>query len=310
MKLLVHGGAGPIPRNAYMAEHESAYRAALEAALRAGFRILKAGGSSLEAVTEAVAALEDSPVFNAGRGSVLTRDGRVEMDASVMWGKDLSAGAVAGVSRVRNPVRAARAVMEASGHVMLVGPGADAYAALVGCAVADDSYLVTPDRLARWKSLPPGAGVEMDHAAFNANELSDSKYGTVGAVALDRLGTLSAATSTGGMTNKLPGRVGDTAIIGAGTLADDSIVAASFTGTGEHMIRLSGARCLSALIRHAGLPLQEAANRTLSELRRLGGEGGLIAIDAPGNHVMAFNTSGMFRGSIDMNGHVETAIYV
>jgi L-asparaginase / beta-aspartyl-peptidase len=309
IKLLVHGGAGPIPRNEYMTRHEASYRAALEAALRAGFAVLQDRGTSLDAVTEAVASLEDCPLFNAGRGSVLNRDGQVEMDASLMWGRDLSAGAVAAVSAVRNPIRVARVVMERSGHVMLVGPAADRYAASMGCQTAEASYLVTAERRERWESLAPGSGTEMDHAAFGARSPVDGKYGTVGAVAIDCNGTLAAGTSTGGMTNKLPGRIGDTPIVGAGTLADDKTLAVSFTGTGEHMIRLSGARSMSALVQHANLPLDEAARVILDELRALGGEGGLIAIDRTGAHHLSFNTSGMFRGWIDHDGVPHTAIY-
>jgi beta-aspartyl-peptidase (threonine type) len=199
--------------------------------------------------------------------------------------------------------------MEKSNHVMLVGPAADRYALSMGCEAADEAYLIIPERLQRWQSLPREGGTEMDHAAFAAAAPIDGKYGTVGAVALDSSGTMAAATSTGGMTNKLPGRVGDTPIIGAGTLADDRSLAVSFTGTGEHMIRLSGARSMSALIQHARMPLALAAQTILEQLRELGGEGGLIAIDHLGNPFMTFNTPGMFRGSMDDSGRMHTAIY-
>lgn len=299
--IAIHGGAGTLPRALMTSSQESAYRAGLAAALDAGYAVLDLGGTSLDAVTAAVRMLEDDPLFNAGRGAVLTHEGTVELDASIMDGRTLAAGAVAGVRHVRNPVDLARAVMEHSPHVMLIGAGAEEFALARGIALVPNDHFLTDTRKAQLGRVLAGD-------ARPANELS--ALGTVGAVARDRAGNLAAATSTGGMTGKRHGRVGDTPIIGAGTYADNAMCAVSATGHGEYFIRAAVAHDICARVAYGGLTLAAAADAVvLDRLQKMGGEGGIIAIDAQGGVVTSFNSEGMFRGARTSGGTREISIY-
>ncbi|MBX3241770.1 MAG: isoaspartyl peptidase/L-asparaginase [Chitinophagaceae bacterium] len=314
--LVVHGGAGTILKSKMTTEREKQYNAGLKSALEAGYTILEQGGSALDAVEAAVKVLEDNALFNAGRGAVFTNEGRNELDASVMDGKSRSAGAVAGVTTVKNPVSAARRVMEKSSHVMMSGAGADRFAAEQGLEIVDPSYFFTEDRYRALQKIKAEDSLktELDHAdkkdgSFHFKN-TDSKFGTVGAVALDKNGSLAAATSTGGMTNKRYGRVGDSPIIGAGTYADNATCAVSCTGWGEYFIRLVMAKTVSDMMEFGKITLKEAAEEMiLRRLPALGGDGGLIAVDSHGNIVMPFNTEGMYRGYIDEKGKPEIKIY-
>ena len=287
--IAIHGGAGVARR--LSAAQEAQYRDGLERALDAGYEILKKGGTSLDAVIAAVVAMEDDPLFNAGRGSVYNAAGKQELDASVMEGAKLRAGAVAAVSRIRNPVLAARAVMERSPHVLLVGRHAETFVQRHGIALAPKSYFQSADRLAALKK-----GLKRHH-------------GTVGAVALDRDGNLAAATSTGGYTGKLPGRVGDSPIIGAGTYADNASCAVSGTGWGEAFIRVALAHEIAARMRLRGETLMEASKSALRAVARIGGDGGLIAVDGKGNVAMPFNSEGMLRACVRSDGRRVIAVY-
>lgn len=297
--LAIHGGAGPIPAQALTPARDKQFRAALRLALDAGYQVLESGGASLDAVTTAVRILENDPLFNAGRGAALTRDGAAELDAAVMEGRTQRAGAVASVRHVRNPVDLARRVMEKSRHVLLVGAGAEEFALEEGLELVPNSYFRTAERLQQLESEQRGERV---------SDLIPS-HGTVGAVALDSKGDLAAATSTGGMTNKRQGRVGDSPIIGAGTYAKNGVCAVSATGHGEFFIRAVAAYHICAAVEYRGLSLEEAAREMLHGiLRRLGGQGGIIAIDPGGHIVMDFSTQGMFRGARDSSGRDELAI--
>jgi beta-aspartyl-peptidase (threonine type) len=306
--LAVHGGAGDIrPRSE---EEEGVYRQGLIEALEAGFAVLRTGGDSLEAVTVAVQSLEDCPLFNAGRGSVFTRAGTHEMDASVMDGRTRTAGAVAGVSSLRNPVRAARLVMEQSPYVLLIGRAAEDFAAEHGLELADPAWFFTPERHVQLLVAQEVGQPLLDHDGETDEKGGSGGFGTVGAVACDVHGNLAAATSTGGMTNKREGRVGDSAVIGAGTYADNSSVAVSATGIGEYFIRSVAAHDVSARMHYLDLPLEEACRQTLEcELAPLGGQGGLIAVDALGNVAMPFNTAGMYRGVIRAAGEARVWVF-
>ena len=298
--LALHGGAGTLKRGEMDAASEARYRAGLRRALVAGHDILAGGGSALDAVTAAVCALEDDPLFNAGRGAVFTRDGMQEMDAAVMDGRERRAGAVAGIFGSRNPVLAARAVMERSPHVVLIGEGAVAFCREAGLAFADRDYFFTEPR---WQAL-------QDILAHGDNDADEARrHGTVGAVARDRAGNLAAATSTGGMTGKLPGRVGDSPIIGAGTYADNATCAVSATGHGEFFIRYAAAHEIAARIAHAGEKLGEATATVVGQLGRVGGSGGLVAVGGDGRVALPFNCAGMYRGYVQDDGIVYTAIY-
>lgn len=301
--IAIHGGAGTILRAAMRPELEQAYLGALHRILGAGAALLAAGAPALEVVTEAVRLLEECPLFNAGKGAVYTEAGGHELDASVMDGATLTAGAVAGVTQVRNPVLAALAVMRHSGHVLMVGPAAQQFVASHGVELVEPTWFDTPERhaqLLRAQQTDGGAMLDHDGATALAKDAApidpDRKFGTVGAVALDVNGHLAAATSTGGMTNKRVGRVGDTPVIGAGCYANDR-VAVSCTGSGEMFIRAVAAYDVSALMEYAGLSLEEATRRVVNDkLMRIDGQGGLIAVDSRGEVSMPFNTEGMYRG--------------
>lgn len=303
LAIAVHGGAGTLDRAAMTAEKEAAYRAALSMAVRRGHVVLAAGGSSLDAVETAVRVLEDTPLFNAGRGSVFTAGGGHEMDAAVMQGQDLRAGAVAGVQNVKNPVALARLVMERTNHVLVSGRGAFELAYRHKLPLEDDAYFFDQLRHDQWKEVRGSETVRLDHSA------GEKKFGTVGAVALDAQGNLAAATSTGGMTNKRWGRIGDSPVIGAGTYANNATCAISCTGNGEAFLRAVAAHDVHALMAYKGLSLQEAVRMVVHEkLPPLDGEGGLIAVDRHGNIVLDFNCTGMYRAKIDGSGE-EVAIF-
>jgi len=307
--LVIHGGAGTIERSNMTPEKEHEYRAGLERALTAGYDVLKNGGSSLDATEAAVRVLEDDPHFNAGRGSVFTSAGTNEMDAAIMDGKTLAAGAVAALKHVKNPISLARLVMEKSGHVMMDGEGAEGFARENGIKLVDQKYFFTQER---WEALQKIKAAEKDRTggAGKAVFITDQdRHGTVGAVALDKNGNLAAATSTGGTTNKRPGRVGDTPVIGAGTYANNATCAVSATGDGEYFIRASVGHDISALMEYRGMSLKDAAQVALDNVAKLGGTGGLIAIDREGNMALPFNTSGMYRGYVDPNGKFVVEIY-
>jgi L-asparaginase / beta-aspartyl-peptidase len=300
--IAIHGGAGTLPRANMSADAERRYRAGLKEAIDAGFAELVAGGTSMDAVTRAVVLLEDNPLFNAGKGAVFTLDGRNELDASIMDGSTLKAGAICGVTRIRNPVQLARAVMEKSEQVMLAGTGAEEFAAAQGFSFVPQSYFYTPER---WMQLER---IRSGDAGLSA--LTISHIGTVGAVAVDALGRLAAATSTGGMTGKRYQRIGDSPIIGAGTYADDRSCAVSATGHGEVFIRAVVAHDICARMRFGGRSIGEAVREVvLGELPVLGGEGGVIAIDARGEIAIEFNSEGMFRASRRQGEEMQIGIY-
>jgi L-asparaginase / beta-aspartyl-peptidase len=305
--LAIHGGAGTLRRGAMNAARADRYHAGLRHALEAGRGILSDGGSAVDAVTAAVVALEDEPLFNAGRGAVFTAAGTQEMDAAVMDGRDRRAGAVAGICGPKNPVLAARAVMERSPHALLIGEGALAFCRGQGLAFAERDYFHTESR---WRALQQTLE-QQEHGAADEDAEADEarRHGTVGAVARDRYGNLAAATSTGGMTGKLPGRVGDSPIIGAGTYADNATCAVSATGHGEFFIRFGAAHEIAARIRHCGQSVEKAARDVVDELGHLGGSGGLVAVGSDGELALPFNCSGMYRGYVETDGIVYTAIY-
>lgn len=291
--LVIHGGAGSIREDNMSPEKERQYTQALNEALDIGEAILQEGGSALDAVEQTIVFLENSPIFNSGRGAVFTADSTNELDASIMDGRDRSAGAVGGLTQVKNPIRAARAVMEESPHVLLTGAGAEAFARLQGLELVDPSYFYTERS---WKALENAKAREQGNGRVGF-EHADEKFGTVGCVALDRDGHLAAGTSTGGMTNKKWNRLGDSPIIGAGTYADDATCAVSCTGHGEYFIRYAVAHDMSALMAYRQMGVDEAGQHIIHEkLVKAGGRGGLIALDAQGRVSMPFNTLGMYRG--------------
>ena len=305
--LVIHGGAGTITRASMTAEREAQYRAGLTEALRAGHAILAKGGTSLDAVEATIRVMEDSPHFNAGKGAVFTHDGKNELDASIMDGRTKRAGAVAGLTIVKNPISAARAVMEKSKHVMLIGRGAELFATSVGLEVVDPSYFWTERR---WKSLQDELLKEAKPQADLAIA-DENRFGTVGAVALDRQGNLAAGTSTGGTTNKRFGRVGDAPVIGAGNYAENESVAVSATGAGEFFIRWTVAYDIAALVKYKGMSVRDAADEVIhKKLKPVpGAEGGVIVLDGKGNFAMPFNTEGMYRGWMAGDGEPHIAIY-
>ena len=311
--IVIHGGAGTILKKNMTDSLEIVYKQKLEEAIRAGHTILKNGGTSLDAVEKTINVLEDSPLFNAGKGAVFTNAETNELDASIMDGKTLNAGASAGTTTVKNPINLARAVMEKSEHVMLSGVGAETFAKEQGIEIVDPEYFYTQNRYKSLKRIQDKEKTELDHdgkTALYDPFIKDSKFGTVGCVALDKNGNLAAGTSTGGMTNKRYGRIGDAPIIGSGTYANNATCAVSSTGWGEYFIRAQVAYDISALMDYKGLSLQEAAKIVIQEkVPNLGGDGGIIAVDHFGNMVMEFNTAGMYRASMTTDGELIVRIY-
>lgn len=311
--VVIHGGAGTILKKDMSPELEEQYRAKLKEALTQSYQKIKEGKSSLEAVEAAIVVMEDSPLFNAGKGAVFTSDGRNELDASIMYGKDKSAGAVAGLTVVKNPIKAAIAVMQKSEHVMMIGKGAEQFAKKEGLEIVNPKYFWTQHR---WDALQKVKKAELKANQPNAMNNShypsyywvDKKFGTVGCVALDRDGNISAGTSTGGMTNKKYGRVGDAPIIGAGTYADKN-VGISGTGWGEFYIRTSAARTVAAKYEYQNKDVKTATQEVMLEIEKLGGDGGMIALDKNGNVAMTFNTEGMYRGTVTEDGEINIEIY-
>ncbi len=292
--LVIHGGAGTIDKNNMDAATEKAYQDALNQALDAGEKILQSGGKSIDAVEAAIVVMENSPLFNAGKGAVFTFDGRNELDASIMSGVNQTAGAAGSVTTVKNPIKLARAIMEQSEHVMMIGKGAEEFAQRCNLEIVDPSYFYTERR---WQSLKKVQQENKDSTALSEDEKGNKKNGTVGCVALDMYGNIVAGTSTGGMTNKRFQRLGDAPIIGAGTYADNATCGVSCTGHGEYFIRYTVARDVAALMEYKGWSLEKAANYIVNDkLVKKGGEGGLIALDKKGNVAMPFNSSGMYRG--------------
>jgi len=328
LALAIHGGAGTILRSLMTAELEAEYRQGLESALKTGWQALDAGGSALDCVDETVCALENFHLFNAGKGSVFTHEGKHEMDASIMDGNLLKAGAVAFVKNVKNPIKLARLVMEKTDHVLLGGAGANQFALEMGIEMADDAYFYTEHRYQQLLRARAAGVIELDHTAAEQKILdgeqaasstksgvwtldSESRkpIGTVGAVACDAHGNLAAATSTGGMTNKKFGRIGDTPLIGLGTYAENATCAVSCTGHGEYFMLGVTAYDVAARMKYKGSSLVDAARETIDRLGEIGGDGGLIAVDNNGNVTMPFNSDGMYRGYVADNGDVITCIY-
>lgn len=311
--IVIHGGAGTILKENMSDSLETAYRSKLEEAIRLGHEILKNGGTAMEAVTKTINIMEDSPLFNAGKGAVFTHEETNELDASVMDGATLNAGAVAGVTHIKNPIDLALAVMNNSPHVMLYGNGAETFAVEQGFSLVDPSYFYTENRFQSLQNIKEKEKTELDQdgkSAFVDPFITDSKFGTVGCAALDKHGNLAAGTSTGGMTNKRWNRIGDAPIIGAGTYANNASCAVSSTGWGEYFIRAMVAHDISALMEYKGLSLQEAATEVIQKkVPALGGDGGVVSIDKNGNVAMEFNTSGMYRAHMNAKGELIIGIY-
>lgn len=311
--IVIHGGAGTILKENMTDSLETAYREKLKEAIMVGHAILDNGGTAMEAVTKTINVMEDSPLFNAGKGAVFTNQETNELDASVMDGATLNAGAVAGVTRVKNPIDLALAVMNQSDHVMLSGMGAEVFAEEVGIQLVDPEYFFTKRRYESLLRIKEQAKTQLDHdqkVAVIDPFIKDSKFGTVGCAALDKNGNLAAGTSTGGMTNKRYNRIGDAPIIGAGTYANNATCAVSSTGWGEYFIRAMVAHDISALMEYKGLSLQEAASEVIQKkVPALGGDGGIVAIDNAGNVAMEFNTAGMYRAHMNAAGELVIAIY-
>lgn len=305
ISLALHGGAGTISKSAMSPEKEIAYRAALQLALTTGYTLLEKGASAMDAVEATVRILEDSPLFNAGKGAVFTNNEKHEMDASIMDGKNLEAGAVAGVSSVKNPIGLARLILEKSGHVLLVGNGALEFAKQQNVTLENEAYFYDELRYQQLLEARKNNVMQLDHSPLN-----EKKYGTVGAVACDIFGNIAAATSTGGMTNKKFGRVGDSPIIGAGNYANNQTCAVSCTGSGEFFIRSVVAYDVSCLMEYKGLSLQDACNEVVhNRLMKINGDGGLVAVDAKGNIALPFNTDGMYRAAKTSSGVELIEIY-
>ena len=311
--LVIHGGAGNITPAIMNKEQERNYTLGLSSALDAGSEVLKQGGCAVDAVVAAISCLEDNPIFNAGRGAVFTKKGVNEMDAAIMDGSNLAAGAIAGVRNIKNPIVLAREVMLHSGHVFLSGTGAGEFALNRGIEMAPDEYFFNKDRYDQWIEIRDSDFYQLDHKEDNlkgALPRTDHKFGTVGAAALDAMGNLAAGTSTGGMTNKRFGRIGDSPVIGSGTYANNKTCAISCTGHGEYFLRAVVAYDVSCLMEYKGLSLQEATHIVVKEkLVALGGEGGLIALDAKGNFDFCFNSAGMYRGMRNSDGKNIVAYY-
>ncbi|HET8804434.1 MAG TPA: isoaspartyl peptidase/L-asparaginase [Aequorivita sp.] len=309
--IVIHGGAGTILKENMGDSLETAYKEKLKEAISAGHEILKNGGSSLDAVTHTITIMEDSPLFNAGKGAVFTHDGTNELDASIMDGATLNAGAIAGVKHIKNPINLARDVMQKSEHVMLYGAGAEEFAQTLGYKMMDTSYFYTQNRYeSLQKVLEKEKTEDESKISFEDPLIKNSKFGTVGCAALDKYGNLAAGTSTGGMTNKRYNRIGDAPIIGAGTYANNATCAVSSTGWGEYFIRSVVAYDISALMEYKGMTLQEAASEVIQKkVPALGGDGGIVAIDKNGNMAMEFNTAGMYRASMNSKGELIVKIY-
>ncbi|WP_299149213.1 isoaspartyl peptidase/L-asparaginase family protein [uncultured Dokdonia sp.] len=313
--LVIHGGAGTILKKNMTDSLESAYRAKLDEATRAGHKVLSDGGTSMEAVTAAINIMEDSPLFNAGKGAVFTHDGTNELDASVMDGNTLNAGAISGVTTVKNPIDLAVAVMNKSEHVMLSAKGAEQFAAEQGLEIVDPSYFYTERRYKSLQKIIDKEKTQLDHdldkkVTYMDPFIKDSKYGTVGCAALDKYGNLAAGTSTGGMTNKRYNRIGDAPIIGAGTYANNASCAVSSTGWGEFFMRGMVAHDIAAIMEYKEVTLQEAAEEVIQKkLTDLGGTGGIVSIDRDGNVAMEFNTAGMYRAHMNAAGEIDIKIY-
>ena len=303
--IAIHGGAGTLVKGMMTADLEAQYKSVLKEALSTGYAVLENGGTSIDAVEKAVIILEDSHLFNAGKGAVFTADESHEMDASIMNGKTLNAGAVSLISGIKNPVSLAKDVMEKSEHVFLAGEGAMQFAKMNAYKIEKDTYFYDEFRHQQWLEIKDTDSFQLDHATKK-----DSKFGTVGAVACDQNGNIAAATSTGGMTNKKFGRVGDSPMIGAGNYANNKTCAISCTGSGEFFIRGVVSYDVACLMEHKGLSVEEASNEVIHKrILEIGGDGGLIAVDAKGNIAMPFNTEGMYRASKSSNGEEELSIY-
>ena len=309
---MIHGGAGTILKSNMTTEKENAYKAKLTEALKAGYAEIQKGNTSIDAVAASIMIMEDSPLFNAGKGAVFTAEGKNELDASIMYGKDKSAGAIAGVHTIKNPIKTAIAVMQKSEHVMLSGVGAELFAKEQNLEIVDAKYFWTKDR---WECLQKLKQKEQLNSTKKVSQNTlpesyeiDQKFGTVGAVALDKKGNITAGTSTGGMTNKKYGRIGDAPIIGAGTYAN-SQVGISATGWGEYFIRATAARTIAAKMEYQNKDVKTASQETIDEIEKMGGDGGLIALDNDGNMAMPFNTAGMYRGAITQDGEIMIEIY-
>lgn len=307
--LVIHGGAGTILKKNMTEEREQVYKESLEKVLTEAYAILNKGGTAIDAVEAAVRLLENDPLFNAGKGSVFTHEGKNEMDAAIMSGKDLKAGAVAGVTNIKNPVSAARAVMEKSEHVLLMGAGAEKFAKAKGLELVEPSYFYIQSRWEQLQKIIATEGTQLDHSGDDDTPRKE-KFGTVGAVALDIHGNVASATSTGGMTNKRFGRVGDSPIIGSGTYANNKTCAVSATGHGEYFIRAVVAYDISCLMEYKGMSLNRASEEVvMKKLVAMGGEGGVIAVDTDGNFAMPFNSEGMYRGYIKKDKSPQVFIY-
>ena len=303
--IAIHGGAGTLVKGMMTSELEAKYKRALKAALESGYAVLNTGGTAIDAVEAAVVSLEDSPLFNAGKGSVFTAHGTHEMDAAIMDGNTLNAGGVSLITGIKNPVELSRDVMEKSEHVFLAGDGAMQFAKELNYAIEDEAYFYDEFRYKQWQEIKDTDSFQLDHSVKK-----DSKFGTVGAVACDQDGNIAAATSTGGMTNKKWGRVGDSPMIGAGNYANNKTCAVSCTGSGEFFIRGVVAYDVSCLMEHKGFSLQEASDEVIHKrILEINGDGGLVAVDAKGNIAMPFNTEGMYRASKSSNGDEDISIY-
>ena len=308
--LVIHGGAGTIKKENMTPEQEEAYRQKLQEALETGYKILENGGTSLDAVQKTINVMEDSPLFNAGKGAVYNSAGEHEMDASIMDGNTLNCGAVAGVKHIKNPINAARVVMDSTRHVLMAGQGAEDFAKLNSIELVDSHYFDTEKRYEQLLKAQQREKVTLDHTSMNTKELiDDHKYGTVGAVAIDKHGNIAAATSTGGMTNKKYGRIGDSPIVGAGTYANNKTCGVSATGTGEYFMRTLATHETSDLMLYKDLSLKESLDNVLKQIANLGGDGGLVALDKDSNIAWSFNTEGMYRGYKKSNGENVVKFY-
>lgn len=308
--IVIHGGAGTIKKENMTPEQEVAYRDKLQESLDLGYKILEEGGTSLDAVQKAINIMEDSPLFNAGKGAVFNSLGKNELDASIMDGSTLNTGAVAGIKQIKNPINAARIVMDSTRHVMMAGKGAEDFAKLNGIVFVDDNYFHTDKRYNQLLKAQEREQVKLDHSAMNTKELiDDHKYGTVGAVAIDKNGNIAAATSTGGMTNKKYGRVGDVPLIGAGTYANNKTCGVSATGTGEYFIRTVATHETSNLMMYKNLSLRESLDNVIKQVGDLGGSGGMVALDKDANVAWSFNSAGMYRGYRKSNGENVVKFY-